>query len=116
MRTRYKPGQRVLITSMHSEWPTWTTGTVIERCRGTDGHWAIASDAHGYRVNRYEREMRPENIDQLAEKIVDRLMTSGDGQKAKRLVLELDLDRDGGGWCRKAAIAQVVEILVEEGR
>jgi hypothetical protein len=53
-------------------------------------------------------------IDQLAEKIVDRLMTNVVGEKANRLVLELPDLRDGGGWCRQAAVAQVVDILTTE--
>lgn len=55
----------------------------------------------------------------LAEKIVDRLFTAGNGEKATRIELkqkdricELNL----GGWTREAALQQVLEVLREEGK
>ena len=50
---------------------------------------------------------------QVAESIVDDLMTNGNGDKADRLVLELPDGRDGGGWSRSAAIDRVAKILIE---
>ena len=47
----------------------------------------------------------------LAEEIIKRLFTNGAGQKARRLVLELDDGREGGGWCATAARDQIVEAL-----
>ena len=38
--------------------------------------------------------------DLLAEEIVEALFTNVQGEKAKRLVLELEDGRDGGGWGR----------------
>lgn len=35
---------------------------------------------------------------EITEQIINRLFTNGFDQKAKRLVLELEGGRDGGGW------------------
>lgn len=60
---------------------------------------------------------------QLAEAIVDRLLTTGTGPfqaTGDRLAVKqsgnignLDNERDLGGWCRGAAINQVLEILTD---
>ena len=53
------------------------------------------------------------NIDRFAELVADSLMMNDDGDKAKRLVLELPDGRDGGGLCRDAIIGQVRQTIVE---
>jgi hypothetical protein len=50
---------------------------------------------------------------EVAEKIARRLFVNGHGQHAKRLVLELPGDRDGGGWAESAVADQVEKILEE---
>ena len=40
----------------------------------------------------------------IAKKIADELFTNGSNEKAKRLVLELENGKDGGGWCKGAVI------------
>ena len=47
----------------------------------------------------------------LASRIADTLFTNGSKQKAERLVLELGGKRDGGGWCKSAAIDAIERIL-----
>lgn len=47
----------------------------------------------------------------VAQTVVDRLFTNGMGQQARRLVLELDIVHDGGGWCREAVRDQVLAAL-----
>ncbi len=38
----------------------------------------------------------------LCTRIVDELFINGNGQRAQRLILELEDGKDGGGWCREA--------------
>lgn len=53
----------------------------------------------------------------LATKISDGLFHDGLGRRAKRLVLELEDGRDGGGWCQSAAMDYIASILVlDEGK
>lgn len=50
----------------------------------------------------------------VAARIADYLFTNGAGQKAKRLVLELEENgMYGGGWCRQAVVNAVERILKE---
>ncbi len=51
----------------------------------------------------------------LAKKIADALFTNGAGETAKRLVLELEEKRTGGGWCRSAVIDSIEEVLLKNG-
>ena len=55
--------------------------------------------------------MTEQEVEQLAEWIVSDLFTNGVGQKAKRLVLELEDGRDGGGWGRGPAKDRIETIL-----
>ena len=43
--------------------------------------------------------------------IAEELFRNGFGEEAKRLVLELDDGRDGGGWSKKAAIDRIEAAL-----
>ena len=51
----------------------------------------------------------------VAEQIVTRLFTNGAGQDAKRLVLELEDGRDGGGWGREPVRDVIVNVLKGNG-
>lgn len=56
--------------------------------------------------------------DKLAKKITEQLFTSGAGQKAQRLVLEMPGGGDGGGWCEGAAeecVRSVIDSNTPEG-
>ena len=53
----------------------------------------------------------PETSLVLARKIVNRLFVNGQGQNAKRLVLELADNSNGGGWCVGAAVEAVRQVL-----
>jgi len=48
---------------------------------------------------------------QLAELIVSKIMSNGDGRAASRLVLELPSGNNGGGWCRAALIDTVEDTI-----
>lgn len=50
---------------------------------------------------------------ELAKQITDELFTNGIGERAKRLVLELEDGKDGGGWC-KEAVEDVIERILKE--
>jgi len=54
-------------------------------------------------------------LNELAERIAKRLFVNGCGEHAKRLVLELDNGRDGGGWCESAVRDQVAAELAGIG-
>ena len=47
----------------------------------------------------------------LAERIARVLFRNGLGHRARRLVLELENGKDGGGWCKQAVIDQIEKIL-----
>jgi hypothetical protein len=47
----------------------------------------------------------------IVKQIVDCLFTSGRGDEATRLVLELPGKKDGGGWCRRAVEDQIDQVL-----
>ena len=49
----------------------------------------------------------------LIEQVVDDLMTSGNGDKATRLVLSLEDGRDGGGWARRALQDRIRKTLTQ---
>lgn len=57
--------------------------------------------------------MKRTRIRELAEKIAGDLFTNGFGQEGERLVLELPGKRDGGGWCKRAAIERIEKQLLE---
>jgi len=50
-----------------------------------------------------------------AERIIDRLFTNGQGDKAKRLMLILEDNSDGGGW-GKFAVKNIIEDAITEDR
>ena len=50
----------------------------------------------------------------LAKRIADYLFINGAGQQADRLVLMLPDERDGGGWCKQAAMDQIDRAIREE--
>jgi hypothetical protein len=52
-----------------------------------------------------------DELEQLAEAITDRLFTNGMGEKARRLVIELEDGREGGDWCRSAVRDQILDAL-----
>lgn len=47
----------------------------------------------------------------LADEIVKTLFVNGAGQKAKRLVLELEDGKDGGGWGKKSVRDVIIRHL-----
>ncbi len=50
----------------------------------------------------------------LAEIITESLFTNGAGQKAKRLVLELENGKDGGGLCKEAVVGVIERELADQ--
>jgi hypothetical protein len=54
---------------------------------------------------------KPDEIYTLAERITDYLFTSGAGESAERLVLELRGRRNGGGWARSAAASAIDRVI-----
>lgn len=54
-------------------------------------------------------------VRQLAERIAQRLFTNVSAERAQRLVLTVDkpVKRDLGGWSERAAIDQIVDVIVE---
>lgn len=51
------------------------------------------------------------NIEEIANEILNGLFVNGNGDEARRLVLELPDGRNGGGWSRVGAYGQIVTIL-----
>lgn len=51
------------------------------------------------------------DVIKVADAIVERLFKNGFNKHAKRLVLELEDGRDGGGWCRSAVRNVVIEVM-----
>lgn len=49
----------------------------------------------------------------VARKAADYLFTNGNGDRAKRLVLELSGGKDGGGWCYDAVIAGIMNAICD---
>ena len=47
----------------------------------------------------------------IAQQIADELFTNGANQVAKHLLLELDNGHYGGGWCKKAVVDVISNIL-----
>ena len=78
--------------------------------RGYDGR--NDGYVHGATLN-----SKREKVDNdIADDIADYLFTNGSGQKAKRLVLELDNGCDGGGWCKKAVVDVIRGMLTKAKR
>lgn len=50
-------------------------------------------------------------LERIAESVADRLFVNGFGQPARRLVLELENFKDGGGWCKDSVRDQIVAEL-----
>lgn len=51
------------------------------------------------------------NTEETARKIADQLFVNGNGDRAKRLVLELESGRDGGGWGEQPVIDIIKRVL-----
>jgi len=51
---------------------------------------------------------------EVAQKIVSELFTNGDGENAKRLVLELENGKNGGAWIKITAFSVIKKILDKE--
>jgi len=49
--------------------------------------------------------------EELAKAIARAIFTTGSGQHAARLVLELPDGRDGGGWCEESVVDQILKVL-----
>ena len=49
----------------------------------------------------------------LARQIADRLFVSGTGERADRLILADDRDRDRRGWCEGAVVDQAMQAIEE---
>ncbi len=49
--------------------------------------------------------------DKIADDVIEALFTNGNNQKARRLVLELENGRDGGGWAKFAARDHIIDII-----
>jgi hypothetical protein len=47
----------------------------------------------------------------IAEQIAAELFVNGSGEKARRLVLELEDGRNGGGWCKEAIVDRVADAI-----
>lgn len=50
----------------------------------------------------------------LADEIVEALFVNGAGQKGKRLILELEDGRDGGGWSKGPVRDVIIRHLRDE--
>lgn len=50
--------------------------------------------------------------EQLAKAIAERLFVNGFGDRASRLQLRSEGERDLGGWCRSAAETQIVQAIL----
>lgn len=55
--------------------------------------------------------MPTEKAYQIANDVIMALFTNGANQKARRLVLELEDGRDGGGWSMIAAHNHIVGVI-----
>lgn len=51
------------------------------------------------------------DVKKVADEIVNYMFTNGAGEKAQRLVLELEDGSNGGGWCREAVTAAIISKL-----
>jgi len=51
------------------------------------------------------------DIEKVADEIVENLFENGYGEKAQRLVLELEDGSNGGGWCKQAVKDVIVAKL-----
>ncbi len=61
--------------------------------------------------NRMSEQLAQRLANLLAAQIADRLFVNGDGEGAVRLMLIGRNGEDLGGWCRHAAIEQIVKVL-----
>lgn len=52
------------------------------------------------------------DANELATQITDKIFTNGAGDQAKRLVLELENGRNGGGWSKSAMRDFIRDILI----
>ncbi len=48
---------------------------------------------------------------EIADEVIKTLFTNGAGEKASRIVLELEDGRDGGGWAERPARVHVAEVI-----
>lgn len=49
---------------------------------------------------------------ELAVLIAEALFTNGQNEKANRIALKLPGERDGGGWCKRAAIDAIERTII----
>jgi|GEM_PF-6449918 len=52
---------------------------------------------------------------QVAECIVDDIMTNGGNQRGERLMIVLPGGKDGGGWSRESLVARIANMLTKLG-
>ena len=64
---------------------------------------------------RAERGISDEEAGRKADQIVTLLFTNAAGQEAKRLVLELEDGRDGGGWGKEPVRDLIIDTLKGKG-
>lgn len=58
----------------------------------------------------------PENVNRiLAQRIASALLTNGDKIKHDRLAMkrkdDCGVERDGGGWCERALVDEILKVL-----
>lgn len=69
------------------------------------------TECDGRKGGTMEINLSDKELDTIAEAITERLFTNGRGEKARRLVLELEDGQDGGGWGRRPAFEQIRDAL-----
>ena len=61
--------------------------------------------------NRMSEQLAQRLANLLAAQIADRLFVNGDGEEAQRLMLLSPNGKDLGGFCKRAAIDQIMRVL-----
>ena len=61
--------------------------------------------------DRMSKQLAQRLAEVVAAQIADRLFVNGDGKKAQRLMLISPNGKDLGGWCKQAAIDQILQVL-----
>lgn len=57
---------------------------------------------------------KPTSVEvKIAQKVADRLFKNGFGEKARRLVIEIDDEHTSGGWCKQVVVDHVAQILAD---
>lgn len=80
----------------------------------TDGPYITQDDLIRF-AREYHEHMSAKESEQLANKVADKLFINRSGDKAQRLVLELESGFNGGGW-RKSAVIDVVKSIAGGGK